>query len=965
MAQGSQTYEFKGFVKDVSTNEEIIGASIYVNDASVGDVSKIDGSYSFSATLAPGTYQIRVRALGYTEKRQRLVLGNDRVITNDFFLAEDILNLDEVIVTGVSGSSSRKQLGTAVSTISSKQLVDNGAVAVDQALQGKVAGALVQQNSGDPAGGISVRLRGASTISGSSEPLYIVDGVLINNNSNELVDIGGAAQNRLVDINPADIERIEIIKGAAAAAVYGSRASNGVVQIFTKRGQSGKPKFNFFTSVGLNELRKQIPFNEVPLVWANPFDINDFETQPAERFNLQDDIFTTGLRVENNLSVSGGNEKTKYFASASFLSNEGIVTNTNFDRLATRLNIDQQVNDWLKFSVGLNYSRSESRDMPNGGINAADGAITGFLFANNSINPAPDASGVFPVTSPLVARSNPREAVERFVYGQVTNRTITSLNVTATPFKNFSINYIAGFDYYNQSATGFIPVGNTSTNPFGWSTRGDANVSQFNNDLNLVYELDLNSRWKSTTTVGGTWQQDSFERIGITSDRLAPASTTAVGGTIISTIDARSDISYWGAFVQEGLAFDEKLFIAGALRYDGASVFGRDERSQLFGKASASYVLSNENFWKENLGSTIGNIILRASWGQAGNLTAIGAFDRQSLYNPGALGGISFLTPSTLLGNSNIAPERMEEVELGIDATFFNNRFGFELTYFQQDITDLILRRELASSTGFATRFENVGRMTNEGIELLLRANLLKTKDFSWNATATFTRVRNQVREIVGEQIILPGSFGAVQVRPGEQIGVYVQGFYNRDDDGNIILNDAGLPTRGVNEDGTNVRVIGDPNPDWFGGLVNEFTYKNFTFNVLFDAIQGFDVFNWNRRLLDNGIFGGGVNAGREISGEIPKGTGGAQAAIFEEFVEDGSFVKLREIAIGYSFQPKNGLIENVRINLIGRNLFSFDNYTGWDPEVNTPGQSNAVRGFDFGAVPIPRTYQVGINLTF
>lgn len=965
MALAQEAYILKGKVVDGRTGEEILGATVSITGTTLGTVSDLNGEYMLSINRAPGQISLVVRAIGYSTRNLELTLGNQSEIVTDFYLNPDLMNLDEVIITGTSAGTSRRQLGNAVATVGQRELEETGAIAVDQALSGKIAGALVQQNSGDPAGGISVRLRGASTITGSSDPLYIVDGVLVNNSSIELVDLGGTTQNRLVDINPADIERIEVLKGAAAAAIYGSRASNGVVQIFTKRGKSGKPQFNFSTAFRSNELRRKIPFNQVPLDWTVPGDRNNFETFPVERYDLQDFIFRTAYGTENNLSVSGGSDKTKYFGSIGYLNNGGIIENTNFERFGARLNVDQVVSDWLKFSFGVNYSRSQSADMPNGGINAVDGALTGFVFSNNRVNPRPDASGVYPATSLLVPRSNPLEAVNRFNYGQTTNRAITNLTINANPTEKLNITYILGFDYYNQSAFGFIPVGNTSSNALGWATRGDANVYQFNNDLNLSYETDLSSIIKSTTVVGGTWQRDGFTRIGLTSDRLAPTVSTAIGGTIIGAIDSRSDVSYWGGFVQQTFGIKEKLFVTGALRLDGASVFGPEERTQLYGKASGSYIISQEEFFKRTFGNNISNLKLRASWGQAGNLTAIGAFDRFLNYNPFALGGVSGVVSSTLLGNENLAPEIMEEFEYGFDASFWNDRVGLEFSVFNQQISDLLLQREVASSTGFTTRFENVGRMQNKGIELLLRINPIRTKDFNWDITTTYTRIRNEVLEVVGEQVVLPGSFSTSVVRAGEPIGVFFQGFYARDANGNIALDANGFPFRGVTEEGRNVKVIGDPNPDWFGSVINDFSYKNFSFRMQWDAVIGFDVFNWNRRLLDNALFGGGVNAGRELLGEIPKGTGGVQAGIFEEFVEDGSFVKLRELAIGYNYKPKGNAIQNVRFSLVGRNILSIDNYTGWDPEINTPGQSNGVRGFDFGGVPIPRTIQLGVNLTF
>jgi TonB-linked SusC/RagA family outer membrane protein len=958
---------FTGKVTEAASGEPIIGATVRLNisNANFGTATDLNGNYQFTANIAPGSYQLVASYVGFKEQVMTVDVGSANEVSTDFALGTDILQLDEIVVTGASVATSRKQLGNAISTLNNDDIENSGAIAVDQALSGKISGALVQQNSGDPAGGISIRLRGASTISGSSDPLYIIDGVLVNNSSNQLVDLGGTSQNRLSDINPNDIERIEVIKGAAAAAIYGSRASNGVVQIFTKRGQEGKPSISFSTNFKINELRKEIDYNEVPLAWENPLDNSNLNTVPATRYNLQDEIFEANTGVETFVSVRGGSAKTKYFVSGSYLNNGGIVKNTNFERFGGRLNLDQQVADWLTFSYGLNYTQSSSQDIPNGGINAAYGAITGFLFSENSINPAPDASGIYPVTSLLVPRTNPAEAVARFDFGQKTNRVISNLGINIFPFKNFVINYRFGLDYYNQSAQGFVPVGNTSPNNTGFATRSDANVFQYNSDLNLSYTKDLSSTIKSTSVLGGTWQFESFERIGLTSDRLAPTVQTATGGTIIGQTDARSKVSYWGAFFQQTFGFNEKFFLTGALRLDGASVFGVDERSQLYAKASGSYVLSAEDFWKNTFGSTISNFKLRASWGQAGNLTAIGAFDRFLNFNPIAFNGASGVVPSTLLGNENLAPERQDEFEIGFDAGLFNDRVGLEFTYYKQTVEDLLLQREIASSTGYTTRFENVGALENEGIELLLRLNPVNTTDFNWDVTATYSANDNTVTRVVGERITLPGSFSTSFVIPGESLGVFYRQFYARDANGEIIRDERGIPSRGTNPDGSSSKVLGDPNPDWFGSLINEFTYKNFALRVQLDAVQGFDVFNWNRRLLDNVIFGGGPLVGEGLLGNVPKELGRVQANIFEEFVEDGSFVKLRELALSYSFRPKGSSIQNIKISLIGRNLISWDDYSGWDPEINTPGQSNGVRGFDFAGVPIPRTYQLGVSVNF
>jgi len=959
-------YTFTGTVTETGTSLPMAGASVFIENTSFGTVADFDGNYTFTATLESGTYTLVFSSIGFTTQKVSIDAGGNFTITTDTSMTEDMLSLDEVVVTGIGAGANKRTLGNAISSIKAQELVDNGATQIDQAIAGKITGALVQQNSGDPAGGISIRLRGPSTITGSSDPLYIVDGIIISNSSNELVDLGGNAQNRLADINPNDIEKIEVIKGAAAAAIYGSRASNGVVQIFTKQGRSGEPKFTFMTNARVNELRKEIDYNTVPLAWEVPTDRTNLATYEVERYNLQDAMFDTGFGIENYLSMTGGSEKTSYYLSASHLDNEGIIKNTNFKRYGFKANITQKAFDWLDITGGFNYVRSVSKDIPNGGINSAYGAITGFVFSDNSVNPYPDESGVYPVTSLLVPRTNPAEAVARFDFGQKTNRFITSIALDAKFNEHLSAKYTLGMDYYNQSATAFIPINNTSPNSDGYARRADLNNFQYNSDLNVTYKTDLTDAISSTSTLGGSWQYEERQSVGINATGLPPVVQTATGGSILEQGESRSQISYWGAFFQQSFSFNDKIYVNGAVRMDGASTFGEDERNQLYFKASGSYVMSDEDFWKDTFGDTFNTFKLRTSWGQAGNLTALGAYARFTNYDPSALTGSVSLIPNTLQGNADLKPERQDEFEIGFDSGFLGNRLGVEFTYYKQKVTDLLLQRVLGPSSGFGSRFENVGNLENTGVEILLRGAPIKSQDFNWDVTATFSKNKNEVTNVAGGgRIAIGGSFATNYVIEGEPLGVFYRQFYARNEDGSIALDADGYPYRGTTEDGESSKVIGDPNPDWFGSLINEFTYKDFGLRVQFDAIQGYDVFNWNRRLLDNVIFGGGAQVGQELLGNLPKGYGSAQANIFEEFVEDGSFVKLREVALSYNLKPKWEYIDNVKFSLVGRNLISWDDYSGWDPEVSAAGQSNGVRGFDFATVPIPRTYQLGVNVSF
>ncbi len=956
-------YVFTGTVTDNNSNLPLTGVAVYIENTNFGASTDFDGNYRFTASLPAEAYNIMANFIGFRTEKIRVTLGTNTQITQNFSLREDLLNLDEVVVTGNVVGTNKRALGNNISSVNAEDLTNNAAVQVDQALQGKITGALVTQNSGDPAGGISVLLRGASSL-GGNQPLYILDGVILNNASNQLIDIGGNSQNRLADINPEDIARIEVIKGAAASAIYGSRANNGVVQIFTKKGKIGEPKFSYTSSFRANSLRKKIGFNTVPLAWVNPFDRNDLATVPVERYDLQDEIFETGYGFENSLSLSGGGETTRYYISASQLDNEGIVKNSDFKRINFKTNVVQKAFDWLEITGDFNFSRSTSNDIPNGGINATYGAITGFLFSDNSINPAPNESGVYPVTSLLVPRTNPAEAVERFEFGNKTNRFITSFTLKADITKNLTASYVLGLDYYNQSGTAFIPVNNTSPQGDGFARRSDRNNFQYNSDLNLNYQAMISEDIQSTTTVGGTYQFQEIETIGINATGLPPVIETASSGSILEQGESRIPFSLWGGFIQQSFAFRDKLYINGALRTDGSSVFAKDERNQLYAKAGISYIISEEDFWRNSFGENFNTLKLRAAWGQSGGLSALPAFSRFTNFIPSSLNGLNSLLIGSQLGNINASPEKQSEVEVGFDAGLLNGRIGLEFTYYKQKVSDLLLNRELAPSSGFGSRFESVGTLENTGIELLVRANPIRTTNFNWNIVTTYTSNENEITNVAGQQFALAGTFSTNYIIEGESLGVFFRQFYNRDEAGNILLNEAGYPTAGRNPDGSSSKVIGDPNPDWYGSLINEISYKNFDFRIQFDAVQGFDVFNWNRRLLDNVIFGGGSNVGEELLGNRLKGFGGAQAGIFEEFVEDGSFVKLREVSLGYSFTQPFKYIDRIKLNLVGRNLISWDNYSGWDPEINTNAQGN-VRGMDFGAVPIPRTYQFGINVSF
>lgn len=971
----AQIAEITGKVSDQS-GEMLVGVSVYISGTNVGTTTDVQGAFSLKVPDAKGKKLI-FSFVGYTKKTVTLD-GSNQTFT--IRLSQDLLSLNEVVVTGTGGIATKKQIGASISRLDKKQLGNlNQQVSVGDALQGKIAGAYVTRNSGNPSGGISVRLRGASTLTGSSDPLYIIDGVIVNNQSAQLVDLGGYAQNRLVDIDPGDIDHIEILKGAAAAAIYGSRASNGVIQIFTKHGKTGAPSITFYSGVNANQLRKEFAYNKAQLKWDNGTAV------PATRYNYQDYIFHTAFGYKNAIKISGGNANTKYAISASQLKNGGIVRNTDFNRKNFNMRIDQVINKWAKISAGSMISYNTSNDMPNG---KNYGPIVSILFADNAINPAPDEYGVYPNIGWM---ANPNEAIDRIKASTTNFRAVNDIQVHLNPLKGLHVNYVLGYDYSNSTGLLFIPKG-FNTRPNGRSEKNTLNTNLINSDLNVSYKFDLSPSITLTTSAGNSYQYQSSSVFGVINDKVSAIDnvvitdpSSAVGGS-----DYRSEYSLWGNYVQENFSFKNKLFLTAAARVDGASTFGTNERNQLYGKFSGSYSISEEDFWKKYLGETFDFFRVRGAWGQSGNLTALAPFQIYTNYNPlNYMGNIGFL-PSTIQGNPDLKPERQDEIEFGFDFSMLKNRLGLEFTYYHQKISDLLINRPLAPSTGYTNQFTNIGTMENKGVEIMVKGIPIQKADFSWNVSATFSHNKNVTPYIEGQKMNL-GMWGTSVAISGQPLGVFYGTYFATNADGSLLLDANGfvqkakghyetvtnsygqsvpVPVQDYDANGqptgtTLRKVIGDPNPKYVASLINAFSYKNFNFRFQFDMVHGNQVMNWNKRM--GYLFPGGEPQGKELLGEIPQGSSRPNFFIFQSFIEDGSYVKLRDVYLSYDLKVKNpkSLIKSVTFSFDGYNVLSFDHYSGPDPEVNTEAQSNGVRGQDMANVPIPRVYKFGVSFKF
>ncbi|MGZ5219409.1 MAG: SusC/RagA family TonB-linked outer membrane protein [Chitinophagaceae bacterium] len=987
--------------------------SVTIRNTTLGTSTNDEGNYSISGSLAPGSYVLIFTGIGYKSKEQTIEIGSAATYTADVQLEIDALSMDEVIVTGTSEGTTKRQLGSYVSTVKADQLTKGATGNILAALQGKTAGAQIIQNSGDPAGGISVRLRGISSINSSSEPLYIVDGIIVNNATTRVTNtsgnydgqnfVGTIGQNRLADINPADIERIEVLNGAAAAAIYGSRANAGVVQIFTKRGSTGAPIVSFSSSMTVSQLRKAVEVNQSPTKFG---DSPETQTQdiltlawtnltPVTRYDYNDYIFHTALGTDNTVSVSGGRDKTKYYVSGSYFFNQGIVKNTDFRRYSFRSNIDQAINDKLSFTLGLNYINSASDEKPDG---------NSFFSPLNSINIignfhdlwTRDAVGNIRVIGER-QRVNPVSVIEDIKQRQETSRILASTGLKWKPIRNLSFDYTMGIDNYNQNGKTFIPPfaypvntgfygGGLSLDPAqnGYASTANSNYFQINNEINATYQANITKDLGSTTQLGYSLQYEKSSYSLLQGRGLAPFVEVATGAsTALPGTDSRGELSVSGAYLQQNFKFRNHLFITGAVRIDGSSVFGEDERNQVYVKASGSYVLSGADYWAGFGVSKWWNLFkLRMAYGESGNLTGIGPYDRFNSYSSIAfLGKTSFFSSSTL-ANTKVKPERQTEFEVGTDLGFMDSRIGVQFNYYVKKVDDLLINRVIAPTTGFSSLLDNFGSLENKGFEVVLNLGVVRKNDLSWNITGIYNHNRNKAVKIGQALTLLSTNGGApVAILENQPIGVFYGTFFARDAGGSEIKNPAGilLTERGTQNSplsyttqrdagglptGTVLRkVIGDPNPDYTASLVNEVTYKKLSLRVQLDAVQGVDVFNadWRTR---QGV-GNGKVAEQEQRGELPRGYVLGAYNIEEWRVDDGSFVKLRELSLSYDFGKIKNIFSNLSISVSGRNLISWDNYKGYDPEVNAGGQSTILRGIDFGSVPIPRTFSFGIQAKF
>lgn len=952
----AQTRVLSGTVTDSATGGPIAGATVAVEGTRLAAYTKDNGTFLL-AGVAEGDVTVLVRAIGYKKRLVRLPAGQNQV---DVGLARDFLKLEELVVTGQASSVEKQNLANAVSTVSADELQRAPVQTVEGALQGKVPGAYIQENSGAPGGGFQVNLRGISTINAGSDPLFVVDGIVISNdaiangqNAVTAAAAGGNASNqdnpvnRIADLNPSDIEKIEILKGGSAAAIYGSRATNGVVIITTKRGQAGKPQFNVQQRFGFFELANKIgqrTFRDSADAASvyNPALVGQYFV-PGRRVDWEDLLYgRRALSTATQASVTGGTEQTKYFVSGLVQNDEGIALNTGYKKQGLRVNLDQVLSSRVNVSVSTNVIHSQSRRGLSNNDNTGTSPGLVLPFTPSFWDPRP-VNGVFP-NNPF-ERSNPLQTFSLLknnedvwrVLGTVTSR------ISLVEGARHALNVIAigGVDYFNQRNDFLSPPelqfepndGQPGTVILGKSSNLNTNLA-----VNATHRYTPDSKsWEATTSAGIQYNNRDLNSTSIIGRSLLTGQSSPQQATSRDLTQAISKVRDLGIYGQEELLLlERKLLLTAGIRADRSSANGNPNKYFFYPKGAASYrVLAG--------GGVLDEIKLRAAYGETGNQPLFGA--KFTPDTSGVIDGRFGTQVGLRAGDPNIRPERQREVEAGFDAQLFKGRAQVQFSWYTRTISDLLLEQTLAPSTGQTTRiFNSGGKLRNRGIELGIQIVPVQTSSLYWVFGASFARNRSLITKLPIPAFQTGGfgtSLGVFQIEQGKS-ATQIVGLVN------------GVPT-----------AIGDAYPDFQVGFSNDVEWKRFKLGMQWDWKQGGDVINLTRLLFDVGANspdapdGGASRVGEWAAGNT------------KVYLEKASYLKLRELSLSYDLPDHivssllGGGARRTRLTLSGRNLLRFTGYKGYDPEVSNFGNQPIARNIDVAPFPPSRSFFFSVDVGF
>ncbi len=979
----AQTKTISGKVTATDGNA-LPGVNIILKGGTVGTVTDVEGNYRLSIPSETG--KLVFSFVGYLAQTLDVPATGDLSVV----LAEDLIGLEEVVITGLASNVKRSNLANAVSSISAKELVGTTSpVTTDGALQGKIAGANIQANGSVPGGGFNIQFRGLSTLGASaSQPLFIVDGVYIDNSQNTSgrsqanKATGGSTAsaqdnnaNRLADLNPDDIENIEILKGASAAAIYGTRANAGVVIITTKRGKGGKTKISFGQDLGFSKAYAYYGGSD----WTEDkltqyFDAGDI---PLLRDAKAKGSYTdwekvlygeTGQIRNTRLSVTGGDDKTRFFLNGSIADETGIIKNTGFQRYSLRANIDHKVTKWLEIGIGSNLIHTNNDRGWTGNDNSYVNYGYSLPYSKPYINLYPNDKGIYP-NNPV--GENPLAIRDRAVNNQKVTRFLQSFyaNISAINKSNMSLTFKlnGGLDYQNGYALTYLPSDlqsqKSEPNPgFAQDTRNE--VTNYNVQAAGVFTYAAMENKLNLTSSAGIVQLGTLARVNYVRGRGLPANISNPARAVALEQDVEiRDNTDQGVFLQQEANYDDKIIAAAGIRFDRSNLNSDQNKWYAFPRGSLAANIANFGNWSKN--TPVSQLKLRVAYGETAGLPAFG--NLYSRIGVEALSGLGGAVPQTTLGNTNLKPERATELEYGLDFALFGGRITGEFTLYNKKVYDLIRPLLTAPTSGVVSIPVNAADLENTGIEVSLGAEVIKNNKITWFIQPIFWFNRSKITRLTIPEALVGGfgtTFGQWRVKDGQS------------------------PTQIVGDPRTNSAdanswtVYGDQQPKFELSLNQRITFlKNFEFSMLAHYRHEFTVVSLSRVLWDEG--GNTYNWNETDQSGNPETPNGIYRQDINGLDENGrpkpgynpvltSFLKIREIALYYRI-PKEQLnkafgkvVEGVRVGFSGNNLFRWTDYTaGYDPENSNFGSASLGSGVDIGSAPFVRRMMFHLSVEF
>lgn len=982
----------KGTVTD-GKGEPIIGANV-IQEGGIGTITDVEGNFTVTADLSK---PLEISYIGYKKKSIRIGASP----TINIALEEDAHVMDEVIVIGY-GSKTKRDVTSSIGTYKPGEVNVRQVLGVDELLQGRVSGVNITSASGVPGSKNRVSIRGIGSITAGNEPLYVIDGVPINNTSGDTGAWGAQSMNGLNDFNPSDVESIQILKDAASAAIYGSRATNGVILITTKKGSKGQAKVNIDTNVSFSNLTRTDKldmtdtdlFLEVLNEAIDNYNLQTNSTQaridnPAPgkaQTNWLDLVLRTAVTYTTTASVSGGTDKTNYYLSANYKHNEGVIINNQLKRYNLKVNLDTEIKKWLKVGTALNLSYSRNNRVPTG-YNIGTSVITRAIEQRPWDSPyRPD--GEYAVGGQELANHNPIQALnEEDVY--IDNyRALGSLYMLFNITKDLNFKTTLGEDFNYTEEHIYYTADHPYGNKVGKLIDGRKSYASTLWENVLTYKHSFEEDFSLDVMLGHSIQKDVTSSaaqtgIGFPSPSFDVNSVAAEFSDISTGLSSFLLQSFFGRL---SLNYKNRYLLTGTMRADGSSKFISSNRYGYFPSVSAGWNLGEESWWKYPQT----DVKFRASWGCTGNQGGIGSYAYQALagggYNYNGENGLGLTTA----GNRDLKWEKAQQADIGVDLSFFRGAITFTADAFIKDTKDLLYQKPTPATSGYTSQVCNIGSMRNKGLEFTLGANLSKGS-FSWHSDFNISFIRNKLTALLdNNEILTTSSMHALKV--GEPIGSFYmikwKGIYQSDDEIPAKIYDQGVRAGDCiyeDVDGNDVidendkQFVGSANPKFTGGFNNTFKYKGVDLSLFFTFSSGNKLYElWTGGLrMGNGTWPILKSAaesrwtGPGSTNENPRAiygyTWNSTKFVNTRMLHDASYIRCRTASIGYTL-PKSWInrihIDNLRIYFQADNLFILTKWPYLDPEVNV-SLSATNMGYDYLYPSQPRTFTIGVNLKF